>query len=263
MTAVPILLYHQVTPRPHPRFRKYSVTPGAFVRQVRWLARAGYRTVPLETLRAAREGRAALPDRPVVLTFDDGFHESAEQAVPILEEHGFVATFFLVAGLAGGTSRWLAGERGIELPLFGWAEARRLEERGFRCGVHTLTHPRLAELPAAACRRELAESRRLMEDQLGRPVRELAYPFGSFSPEVREIAAEAGYQTACSSRPGLSPAEDDPLALCRIPIEGGDSLLDFACRLRTGRTVRQDIERRAKGVWRRLRREGWDAGRAQ
>lgn len=250
MSAVPILLYHQVTPRPHPRFHKYSVTPRAFAAQMRWLAAAGYRTVSLEDL---RERRDALPGRPVVVTFDDGFQECVEHAVPILERHGFTAAFFLVAGLAGGRSRWLAAERGIELPLIDWTAARRLEERGFRCGSHTLTHPRLAELPAAACRRELAESRRVMEDHLGQPVREMAYPFGSFNPAVRDMAAGAGYGIACSSRPGPSPADDDPLALRRIAIEGGDSLADFVCRLGTGKTVRQGITGGAKRVWRQLR----------
>ena len=253
MSAVPILLYHQVTPRPHPRFRKYSVTPRAFASQMRWLALTGYRTVSLEALRAAREGRGALPERPVVVTFDDGFQECVERAAQVLERHGFTATFFLVAGLAGGQSRWLAAERGIELPLIDWAGARRLESRGFRCGAHTLTHPRLAELPAEACRRELEEARCVMEDHLGRPVREMAYPFGSFSPAVREMASEAGYDIACSSRPGPSPADDDPLALRRIAIEGGDSLADFVCRLGTGKTLRQGVQGGAERVWRRIR----------
>ena len=253
MSTVPILLYHQVTPRPHPRFRKYSVTPRAFAAQMRWLAVSGYRAVSLEDLRAAREGRDALPERPVVVTFDDGFQECVEHAAPVLERHGFTATFFLVAGLTGGRSQWLAAERGIELPLIDWAEARRLEERGFRCGAHTLTHPRLADLPAEACRRELEESRRVMEDHLGRPVREMAYPFGSFSPEVREMAAEAGYGIACSSRPGPSPADDDPLALRRISIDGEDSLADFVCRLGTGKTLRQGIKGGAERVWRQIR----------
>ena len=90
--AVPILMYHQVSPRPHPAFRKYTVMPGAFARQMAWLARTGHVAISLDLLAGSRAGRAALPSRPVVITFDDGFRESVEHATPVLAKHGFTAT---------------------------------------------------------------------------------------------------------------------------------------------------------------------------
>ncbi|MEK7785041.1 MAG: polysaccharide deacetylase family protein, partial [Chloroflexota bacterium] len=164
--AVPILMYHQVAPQSLPAFRKYTVTPKAFAAQMRWLALAGYVPIMLDDLLAARSGGSGcLPSRPVIITFDDGFQDCVDYAVPILQARGFRAIFYLVAGLMGRVSEWLITERGIELALIDWATARRLEAAGFQCGAHSLSHPHLANLDVAACRIELYESRRLLEDR--------------------------------------------------------------------------------------------------
>lgn len=242
--TIPILMYHQVSLDPIPAFRKYTVTPQAFAAQMRWLALAGYVPITMDALLENRAGRSSrLPDRPIVITFDDGFQDCVEQAGPILASHGFTAIFYLVAGLLGQTSRWLVAERGLELPLVSWTDARRLVADGFQIGSHTLSHPRLADLPAAACYEELRVSRLCLEDGLGVPVRHLAYPFGSFNSTVRAMAAEAGYHSACSVQEGLARLHDDPLAWQRIPIIGSDTLPDFILRLKTDMTVRQFLRR--------------------
>ena len=255
-TTIPILMYHQVTPRPHPALRKYAVTPRAFGAQMNWLTIAGYVPITLDRLLAHRIGHGSLPARSIVITFDDGFQDCVEHAVPILHARGFTAIFYLVAGLVGKTSRWLLPKRGVELPLIDWAAARRLEAAGFQCGSHSLSHPRLADLSSEACREELLGSRHLLEDHLGHEVSHLAYPFGSFNEKVRALVSEAGYRSASSVRIGLSPPEDDVLALHRVPITGQDSLLDFICRLHTARTFGEVLRAKAHGVWQRLRHIG-------
>lgn len=242
---VPVLMYHEVSPRPHPAFRRYTVTAREFGLQMRFLAAFGYQPIDMDTLVQARLGGGTLPRRPIVITFDDGLQGSVEYGVPVLQAHKFTAVFYLVAGLMGGSSRWLLPELGMELPIMTWDTARRLAAAGFQCGAHTLTHPRLAGLEPGRCREELAGARSRLEHELGRPVVHLAYPFGSFDPTVREIAAEAGYVTACTTQTGLSGPDDDWLALHRIPIYGRETLVDFAWRLRTGRTVPDGLRRSA------------------
>jgi peptidoglycan/xylan/chitin deacetylase (PgdA/CDA1 family) len=238
---IPVLMYHDVAPDAPERFRKYTVTPAAFSAQMWWLARAGYIAIGLDQLLAHREGRLALPRRPIVITFDDGFQGCAEHAAPVLQAHGFTAMFFLVAGLVGATSRWLVAERGVELPLMGWPAIRRLALAGFEFGGHSLTHPRLTQAGREVCERELRDSRALIEDRLGREVRHLAYPFGDYDDGVRGIAGRLGYRSACTVRIGLSGPEDHPLALSRVPVTGYDSLLDFACRVLTALTWRETL----------------------
>jgi peptidoglycan/xylan/chitin deacetylase (PgdA/CDA1 family) len=252
--TIPILMYHEVSPQPHPAFRRYTVTARAFARQMRWLAALGYRTIDMDALVDARAGRAPLPKRPVVITFDDGFQGAADHAVPVLRAHGFTAVFYLVAGFVGQTSRWMASDPGVDLPLMSWETARGLAAQGFRCGAHSVTHRRLAGLPAADCRGELVGGRRRLEDGLGRPVTHLAYPFGAYDQAVTDLAGEAGYVTACSTRPGLSGPGDDLLALHRVTVYGHDSLPDFVSRVRSGAAVREHLGRAVTALARPLRR---------
>ena len=98
---VPILMYHEVTPTPVERYRKYTVTPAELASQLAWLRSRRYTSVDLDAVHAAFRGQGKLPPRPVVITFDDGSRDCLEHAVPALLAHGFTATFFIVGGLVG------------------------------------------------------------------------------------------------------------------------------------------------------------------
>jgi peptidoglycan/xylan/chitin deacetylase (PgdA/CDA1 family) len=252
--SIPILMYHEIAPRPIPAFAKYTVTPHAFAMQMRWLHLAGYTSITLDEWLAHRNGQGTLPRRPVIITFDDGFQASVDHAVPVLRRQGMTAIFYLVAGRMGLHSDWLQRARGVSLPLIRWEDARQLETAGMHCGAHTMTHPRLTHVDAATCHAELADARALLESELGHPIRHLTYPHGACDPAVRMMAAASGYSTACTVEIGRSTFADDPLALRRIPISGHDTLADFVCRLRTGRSLRRMVAaftrplRRAKGV---------------
>ena len=246
--TVPILMYHQVLPKSPPGFAKYTITESGFAAQMRWLSLTGHTPIDLDRLLDSRVDGGALPPRPVVITFDDGFRGCYESAVPILQTFGFTATFYLVAGLMGDGSRWLRQERGVEFPLMTWGEARALRGMGFTCAAHSMTHPRLAELPELACREELARSRDLLEQELGCPVDHLAYPYGSFGEQTKQVAAEVGYRSAVSVRIGLSPANDDVLALHRVPISGTEGLLDYICRVRTSHRVREVLRSKLRRI---------------
>jgi peptidoglycan/xylan/chitin deacetylase (PgdA/CDA1 family) len=247
-------MYHEVTSTPAAGFRFYSVTPDMFGAQMRFLAWAGYSTVSLDVLGEPGTSRPPLPPRSVIITFDDGFKSCIEQAVPHLERFGFSATFFVVAGLVGDRSRWLRETLNCDLPLADWRLLRWLVERGFECGAHSMSHAHLPTLSREACRFELVESKRLLEEGLGRAVPHLAYPFGEYNPEVRSLARDSGYRTACAVRGGFSGTEDDSYALRRIAIGGGDSLLDFAWRLRTAQSPGQYLRRQARNAWERVGR---------
>lgn len=246
IVSVPILMYHQVTPSPPASFERYSVTPKRFAAQMRVLAAARYTPITVAELVGHWREQKPLPRRAVVITFDDGFRDCVEFAVPVLERYRFRAVFYLVAGLMGQTSRWLRAAGGAELPLMDWRAARRLQEAGMQCGAHSVTHPALAACSAVEARKELVDSRRRLEDGLGHEVTHFAYPFGSVSPEVRTLAAEAGYLSACGTERRLATAQDDLLRLPRVSVYGGESLLDFVCRLRTAQSSRQLLRARLR-----------------
>jgi peptidoglycan/xylan/chitin deacetylase (PgdA/CDA1 family) len=253
MHSVPILTYHQISPVPHPSYARFTVTPQAFRRQMAWLAARGYSSITLDDLVAARAGRQPLPAKPIVLTFDDGCVEAVEHAADVLPRHGFTAIFYLVTDLMGTASTWTLARRHVAFPLIDWAAARRLVEAGFTCGSHTATHRRLAELTAAECRDELGRSRAVLQDRLGREVVHLSYPYGSFNPAVRELAAEAGYVTACSVQSGLSRPSDDMLALHRLNIGSMDTFTDFRFRVVTGKCPDEVLPRPMYSLARRAK----------
>jgi len=253
--TVPILMYHDVSSDTPAAFRKYVVTPKAFARQMRWLAGADYTPIDLSALIAHRTAGHALPSRPVVITFDDGFRDAVRCAGAIVREHGFRAVLFVVAGLVGRPSEWLLRERGLERPLADWTELRHLAAGGFEIGAHSLTHPHLPAIDREEARHQIVNSRHVIEDALGREIVHFAYPFGAVNPAVRAMVAEAGYRTACTTHIGLSGAHDDPLMLQRVPVTGFDSLIDFACRLRTASTVMQTARAAIRKHWTRLRHQ--------
>ena len=235
MTAsVPILMYHEISARPDPRYRKYTLTPQELERQLDWLGAHGYRTVTLDDVLAAWRGTQPLPPNPVAITFDDGGRDCIEHAVPALATRGFTATFYIVAGVVGGPMRWLKQEIGFELQAADWPALWAAEKMGMRCEAHSITHPRLGQVDAATCRDELARGRAMLEDGLGHPVTHLAYPFGSFSDQTLAIARETGYATACTTMEAIaSTPDDDLLALPRVPILGTESFKEFTHRVRT------------------------------
>lgn len=233
--SIPILTYHQIARDIPSSYRKYAHTPEEFARQMAWLASSGYESVPLARL--AAPSWDGLPERPVVITVDDGFQSAVSHAADILGRHGFTATFYAVAGEVGGLSRWTRRRRGDSWPLADAAALRALESAGHTCGSHTLTHPALGHVPTAEVERELRESRERLEDLLGHEVRHLAYPFGSFNAVVRHLAEDAGYETACTIGPGHATPDADRLALPRLVVKGDQSFLDFVVQVRTGRRL--------------------------
>jgi peptidoglycan/xylan/chitin deacetylase (PgdA/CDA1 family) len=234
-------MYHLVSDEVRPSFDGYTVTPTQFAAQVRTLSRLGACSISPEDLRAAHQEGRSLPPRPVVITFDDGFRDCLRHAAPVLHEAGLRATMYVVAGLLGKTSRWLAPEGLTHLPLISSAEARELEQAGIECQSHSLSHPRLAELDTADITRELSLSRSVLEDELGHPVRHLAYPHGSYDARVQAEAREAGYLTGCTTRPGKAVAYDDVLAVPRVKVDGRRGSADFLARLTTGRDARYPL----------------------
>ena len=250
--AVPILMYHQVTPRPDPAFHKYAITPEAFREQMEWLKSAGYAALSLEALYENRVGQAPLPPRPIVITFDDGFQDCMDFAVPTLVDNHLTATFYVVAGLIDQTSRWLQGKYGVEFSMMSWGSIRDLEAAGLACGAHGMSHANLTTVDSATCREELRQSRAVLEDGLGHEVLDLAYPYGGYDETVRAIAVESGYRTACSVRPGWSPPDDDLMALRRLHVLGGWSLADFIHSLRSHRSPMRLLRAGASALRRKL-----------
>lgn len=223
--GVPILMYHSIDADAPAPTRRLSVEPDAFSAQMQMLRDFGYTTLPFAQLGALLDAGEPVPERTVVLTFDDGYADLYDTALPILQRHGFTAAVFVTTG-------WLrdAGARSAGRPLgrmLSATQVRELAEAGIEIGGHTHSHPELDQLSASSLGDELQASKDLLEQVAGRPVSTFAYPFGYSSHQVRAAVAANGYRyaaavgNACTSRPA------DPLALPRLTIRRATSKRTF------------------------------------
>jgi peptidoglycan/xylan/chitin deacetylase (PgdA/CDA1 family) len=203
----------------------------------------------------ALRGRTALPDRPVAVTFDDGFADFATGAFPTLSRLAFLATLYITTGYVGSSSRWLdrAGEGAR--PMLDWDTVRRLDHSGLvEIGAHGRTHRQLDVLPARDLPAEIDDPKLRLEDQLGHPIAGFAYPHGYSSRRVRRVVASAGFTSACAVKHALSGPGDDPYALARIVVEADTTVEALEAMVRgVGLRVAPRAGPRT-AAWRLLRR---------
>lgn len=233
MTRVPILMYHSISERPPATTASLSVGPEAFAEQMALLKDRGFSPVTLSDLAASH----ALPDRPVVITFDDGYADFHEQALPVLERFGFAATVFVTTGWLADAGPQTAG-RPLDRML-SWGQVQESCGSGVEIGGHSHSHPQLDQLCDRALLEELTRNKALLEDRLGAGVQAMAYPYGYSSARVRRAALQAGYATACVVANRVAAgggggwggaatgAEDAALSLPRLTIRRATSLERF------------------------------------
>ncbi|MFH1059900.1 MAG: polysaccharide deacetylase family protein [Pseudomonadota bacterium] len=239
LPGIPILMYHQVTDRlagtPLPKLR---VSPRRFAAQLDHLAAAGYATLTLGQAWAAAQGgsQAGSLGRFVVLTFDDAYLDFYETAWPLLSARGMTATVFVVSGEIGGVNAWDLAKGLPQERLMSAAQIRELAAAGVEFGGHGHRHLALTGLDHLALAEELEACQLGLTGLLGAPVNTFSYPFGLTDARVATATAAAGFGLACSTRPGMLSAADDPLALGRIMIKRADDGLDFRLKISRARS---------------------------
>jgi peptidoglycan/xylan/chitin deacetylase (PgdA/CDA1 family) len=197
-----------------------TVDPRTFETFCRFFRRH-FRVVPLpELVRGLEAGRT--PRRELAITFDDGYRDNFENAVPILETLSLPATFFLVSGWVGSdvVPFWDL-KIGVRHPWMTWSQVQTLHRKGFDIGAHTRTHVDLGLISPCTAREEIAGARADLEAQIGATVESFAYPFGGrdhMSEANREIVRAAGFRCCCSGFGGTITSGTDPFHLPRIPI---------------------------------------------
>jgi len=223
-----ILMYHAVATRRSEPASCYVVPRRRFTVQMAWLNRRGYRVISLGDLIAHLRTHRLPPARSVVITFDDGYEDNCETALPILQRYGFPATVFVVSGAIGSTAQWTTEPALMGRPVATGAQLAAMVKGGIEIGAHTQTHPSLTAIPPLAQEAELRGSREDLERLLGKPVRSFAYPFGDYAPDIARRVAEAGFDAACSSRSGVNDPATPLFQLRRVEVRGTYSLWSFA-----------------------------------
>lgn len=220
IARVPILSYHLVRPS-YPRddwlIKEYLVTSDVFDEEMNYLSSNGYHVIPFSALEAYIDEGTPLPPKPVIISFDDGWENQFAYAFPILQKYRLTATFFIYTNAIDSTNHLT------------WGQVKTMSDAGMVIGSHSLSHPFLAKIADATdLWREIADSKKIIEEHIGKTVNEFAYPYGSYNQATIADVEKAGYKSARKFSifsTSVFHSKGDMYALSAIPAP--NSLPDF------------------------------------
>lgn len=218
---IPILMYHYVEYVKDARdtIRKsLDITPNVFENQIRTLKEAKYTFITAGDVADVLDGKRELPDKPVVLTFDDGYRDFFTDVFPILKKYTVPATAYLISGFIGQPN-YMFESQIREIVASGLVEI----------GAHTVHHISLKDKPEKEVAAEVSESKRMLEREFGTGVISFAYPYGAFDENAVQAVRNTGFRTAVSTIDGVSATRERRFFLYRIRPGGheGENLLSY------------------------------------
>ena len=212
-TGLPILMYHKVGKRPsEARMKGLYLSNQLFRTQLQDLTKAGFLSAKLEKTTK----NVTIPNKQFVITFDDGFRNVLQNAVPIMAEFNCTAIQFLVPKCLGTANTWDEKNGEFQEPIMTPAEVREWLAAGHQIGSHSLTHASLTRLSLRDAREEIFASKKALEDLFQFPIVHFCYPYGDFNQHVSELVREAGYETACTTQPGVNTPSTQVFELKRF-----------------------------------------------
>jgi peptidoglycan/xylan/chitin deacetylase (PgdA/CDA1 family) len=218
-----VLMYHKVNDLPG---NPLTMPVSLFDEQMDQLRQLGYTVVDLQAVLDHYVERRPLPERAVLITFDDGYHDNLDNASRVLQRYGYPAVLFVPIGYLDDSQPLPHEERlasqGILNRTVDWNELAAVEQEGIRIESHGISHRPLADLEVDEAAREIAVSKLRLEERLGRPVRAFSYVKGSeahYKPVHLSLVRQAGYDVAFTAVSGSNSLDTDPLQLRRYNIE--------------------------------------------
>ena len=238
-TGIPILEYHMVTESTDADSDSwaYNVPPEEFSQQLDYLQQQGYTTITMLEYMKAKKGKLELPDKPIILTFDDGYEDNYTTMLPILEAHDMKATAYVITNQIGKPG------------YMGWNELRDMQERGVEIGCHTADHLLLPDLDEETQWKEVHYSKLLLEWNGIHTIFSFSYPNGAYNSELPAMLKDEEYLTAVTGDAGLNTFATDPYLMQRINIPHPRfGLTEFKLRLLKGAImtklgIRQHLEK--------------------
>ncbi len=191
---VPILVYHHVGPlhpMATPNLKSFSISEKMFEKHLAYLQTKGYSTISFEQLNNHLKHNANLPKKSVIITFDDAWENQYTYALPLLKKYNFSATFFIPTKNIGHRH------------ILTWDQIKKLDRAGMKIGSHTETHPFLNKITEEEGKKEIIESKKIIEYNLGKTIYDFAYPYGQYNDRVIKMVEDAGYRSARTTDLGV------------------------------------------------------------
>ena len=222
--VVPILMYHYISAPPPDADelrRDLSLPPESLAAQLAYFREAGYTTITFYDLALHLQRGAPLPAKPLILSFDDGHKDHFANAFPLLQEYGFIGTFFPITGFADeGRPEYLS-----------WDDIRAMGAAGMEIGTHSYSHPDLRGQTVDFLVWQSLGPKQAVEERTGKPVTAFCYPLGYYDEQVMAVIRSAHYWTGITTRQGVRHTSDGMLELARVRVRGDDTVEDLALRI--------------------------------
>ncbi len=218
---VPVLLYHYVEyvqDKKDTTRQSLNINPYIFETQVKTLKDAGFTFMTASDIADVLDGKKALPQKPVALTFDDGYRDLYTDVLPILKKYGAHATAFIVPGFIDGPNS-----------MYAW-QLKDVAGSGLvEIGAHTMHHSYLKGMALSRVQFEVDQSKEALQKELGIPVSSFAYPYGAFDKQTEDVVKNAGFRIAISTVPGVEVNQADRFFVYRIRpgARTGEELIKF------------------------------------
>lgn len=226
-----------------------STSLASFKRQMAYLRDEGYHTISLSDFVNNTFHENTATKKLVVITFDDGFENNYLCAFPILKKYGFTATIFLPTDYINGSARWISRDLSLiedrifhssiseaevqklnkmsDLPILTWEEINEMSDYGIDFGVHTGRHLWLRDVTLEKAGEDIYQSRAIIEERLNKRVISFSYPYGDFTPEMKQLVKELEFLLACSGDSGSNSSNKDLYDLKRIGPSSPNDLFEF------------------------------------
>lgn len=209
---IPILTYHSIDNSGS----VISISRERFQQQMQCLSDKSFQVISLKEILTCIKEKRPFPEKAVAITFDDGFKSNYGVAFPILKKFGYTAAIFMVSGRCGHNNKWLGQPDGIPvMDLLEWDEIIEMSDYGIEFGAHTLNHPHLPQLTLKEAKKEIVESKALLEKHIGKDVIFFDYPYGEENEEIREIVKDE-FQCAFSTDMEFTTLQSDIYSMTRI-----------------------------------------------
>lgn len=225
--GVPILMYHSIG------YNKifFTVKPEEFERQMDWLNKKGYKVISLSELADKIGRREEFPAKTIVITFDDSFEDIYFNAFPILKKYGFSATVFTVTDFIGKEQR--NESTGIMFKTLNRGQIKEMHNSGLiDFEPHTCSHRELPGISLQDARSDIFNSRKIIEDTLGKKCFSFAYPRGKYNRAIVDLLKGLGFKVAVTVNPGRARRGGNLLELPRQSIDSATGKLQFMCKVR-------------------------------
>jgi len=212
--GVPVLMYHSIGEE---KDNDAVISRDRFVAHMAYLSQNNYHPISLDDLYGYLSEKKALPSKPVVITFDDGYRDTYEVVFPVLKQYGFKSVLFIPAGAVGKT--------------LSWKELQEMKAAGMEMASHSLNHRSLSDLSIEEQRTEIGKSKELLDRYLNQETKYFCYPNGSYTQQTLQLLRDKGFVLAVTIDSGWVKPGDDLLTLRRIWMGNSVELRHLAERL--------------------------------